>query len=350
MIWQFIDSSGVGGAERHVATISASCLKRGVAVRVVLLQDHGFNPWLDQLQAAEVPAQVLDGSFRELFIEMRRQRPHLVHTHGYKAGIFGRAAAKLISIPVVSTFHSGERGQWPVSAYEWLDEWSALASTNIAVSDAVAARLPWPAVVMSSYVDIPAIAPSEGLPPRIVFAGRLSAEKGPDVFCDLAARAPEVLKFDVYGEGPMREELEGRYGNKVRFHGAVADMDGVWGGAGLLVMPSRFEGMPLAALEAMAHGIPVLAAPVGGLRYLVSEGETGWFFNPDDWQEGLRKISLWRAMDATAQSKMRQACRAVVERQFSEQAQFGHLIRAYARAGSDGEILGRLQRSAATNA
>ena len=57
MIWQFIDSSGVGGAERHVETLAASLAGRGLVVRVVLLDDHGANPWLQQLAARGLQAE-----------------------------------------------------------------------------------------------------------------------------------------------------------------------------------------------------------------------------------------------------------------------------------------------------
>ena len=59
-IWQFIDSSGVGGAERHIATLAAGLQRHGQSVRVILLQDHGNNPWLVQLSQSGISYEHLD--------------------------------------------------------------------------------------------------------------------------------------------------------------------------------------------------------------------------------------------------------------------------------------------------
>ena len=116
MIWHLIDSSGVGGAERHIETLASSLQRRGLAVQVVLVADHGNRPWQQQLAGAGIRYTHLDGRFSTLVGALRRARPALLHTHGYKAGILGRLAARLAGVPVVSTFHSGERGPFPDNA------------------------------------------------------------------------------------------------------------------------------------------------------------------------------------------------------------------------------------------
>ena len=343
MIWHLIDSRSIGGAERHIETVARSCLRRGVAVSVVLIKDYGANTWLRQLEAAGVPHRSLDGSVRALTAAIAEHKPKLLHTHGYKAGIFGRLAAIVLETPIVSTFHSGARGAFPLGAYELLDEWTACIGTNIAVNEGVQSRLPWRSILMSSYVSAP---PTDGLaelPRRVGFVGRLSREKGPDVFRRLAEGVPDVM-FDVYGEGPLRPDMvEGAPANLV-VHGAVDDLDPVWDSLGLIIMPSHFEGLPLTALEAMSHGIPVLGTAVGGLRELIVEEETGWFLDLSDLVGALAKLARWRALRPEEQRRMRRACIASVQVRYSEAKHFPALIEAYARAGLDHALLADLSR------
>ena len=153
MIWLFIDSSGVGGAERHIATIAKSLARRGLEPRIVLYEAHGNNPWLAQLRETGVLVRVLDGTLRGLFAALRRERPDLLHTHGYKAGILGRAAARMLGVPVISTFHSGQRETFPVNVYSFVDEWSSILGGRIAVSEDVRRRLPFPATHVTNYIE-----------------------------------------------------------------------------------------------------------------------------------------------------------------------------------------------------
>lgn len=344
MIWLLVDSSNVGGIERHVATLAGSLERRGIAVEVVLYADHGPNPWREQLSGASARVRVLDGTLRSLVTALRRVRPDLLHTHGYKAGVLGRLAARLAGVPVVSTFHSGERPPFPVNVYFWLDRWTSfLAARRISVSEAIRARVPFRSTMIPSYVvatDAPPVGP---LPRRIGFVGRLSAEKAPDLFCEMARRAPAGLEWHMWGDGPMRARLEAEHGDLVRFHGAVADLSECWTSIGALLMPSRFEGLPLAALEALAAGVPVLASRVGGLPTIVEPGTTGWLHEAGDIDGALADLARWRALDEATAAAMRRACHAHVRANFSESRWLPEMLAVYASAGA--EAIGGLDRA-----
>ncbi len=341
MIWQFIDSSSVGGAERHIATLADGLRRRGHPTEIVLLADHtkthGPNAWLPQLADAGLPFRHLDGSLLGIRHALRATRPALLHTHGYKAGIFGRAAARTAGVRVVSTFHSGARGPFPVGAYEWLDDWSSALGARIAVSAAIAARLPYKSTVIPSYVQTSAVPPSAPLPPLAAFVGRLSPEKAPDLFCQLAARAQGAgatpLSWHVWGDGPMRRDLEEKYAGAVTFHGIATRMDDVWPQVGVLVMPSHFEGVPLAALEAAARGIPVLASRVGGLPSVVAEGATGWLFPVGDLVAADAALAAYRDASARDVKKLRHACWQKASEEFSEARWLPEVLSVYRTAG-----------------
>lgn len=332
LVWQVIDSRSVGGAERHIALLSNALQRRGFRVEVVLLADYGDNPWFQQLSAAGVGWRVLDGSVRSIFHALRQARPSLVHTHGYKAGILGRALAALLGIPRVSTFHSGGHNPFPVWAYQRLDEWTSWLGERIAVSAPIGRSLPFAAVTIPNWVTIPEVPQTAPLPPRVAFVGRLSPEKGPDLFCELARRSASGLEWHVYGDGPMRADLERRFGDIVRFHGIVPDLQSIWPGVGLLCMPSHQEGIPLAALEALAAGVPVLASDVGGMPSIVIPGYTGWLFPPGDLDEAARLLASWRDVSAEP-GKIRCCCWGHARGRFSEGPIVPQILATYRAAG-----------------
>ena len=332
-IWQMIDSSSVGGAERHIALLAAALGRQGFRVEVVLLADYGASPWFEQLSAAGVRWRVLDGSFTGLVRALREARPALVHTHGYKAGILGRLAATPLGIPRVSTFHSGQRGPFPLWAYQRADEWTSCLGARIAVSEPIRRSLPFSAPVIPNWVDAPDTQPDGPLPACVGFVGRLNLEKGPDLFCELARRSRPGLEWRVYGDGPMRAELEQRFGDIVQFKGIVSDMHPVWPELGLLCMPSRSEGLPLAALEALAAGVPVLASRVGDLPAAVVHGETGWLFASGDLDEAIGWMEAWRRRVSTDADLLRRACWEHVRRNFTERLLLPRTIASYRIAG-----------------
>jgi glycosyltransferase involved in cell wall biosynthesis len=332
-IWHLIDSRSVGGAERHIASVVQALTERDVRAEAVLYRDYGNNPWFAQLRDADIPFRVLNGSLRGLMKELARDRPAILHTHGYKAGILGRAAAMLYGFPVITTFHSGERSGGKLHAYEWLDEWTSISGQRIAVSQAVQNRLPLSSVLIGNFVRPSPQQNTAALPRSVAFVGRLSREKRPDLFCQLAESSASGLEWHVYGDGPLRTELEHRYSGLVRFHGVVADMQSVWPTIGLLVMPSMFEGLPIAALEALATGVPILASRAGGLPEVVIENRTGWLFEPGDLVAARRLLEGWRNLDPAVQAQMRSACRAHAESQFGETDKIDKLLAIYRRAG-----------------
>jgi len=120
--------------------------------------------------------------------------------------------------------------------------------------------------------------------PLVGFVGRLSPEKGPSVFVRsallLRSRAPQA-HFVMVGEGPMDGELRELASSlgldsHLHFAGTRHDMPAVYNALDIVVSSSNSEAMPLALMEAMASGLPIIATRVGGVPDLVEHGETGW--------------------------------------------------------------------------
>lgn len=124
--------------------------------------------------------------------------------------------------------------------------------------------------------------------PLIAVIGRLSPEKGVDVLLDALARiegepSPYAV---VVGEGPERAELQGRaerlgVADRVCFAGHTPTPGDYLLAADVVVLPSRSEGIPNVALEAMALGKPLVATAVGGTPEVVVDGESGLLVEPE---------------------------------------------------------------------
>ena len=328
-----VDSSAVGGIERHIEVLSGGLRGRGVDARVLLLAGHGDNPWYDQLYAADIPFDVNERGTVGLISRLRREEISLLHTHGYKAGIVGRFVARASGIPVVSTFHAGEVGPFPVNLYQRADEWTSALGQRISVSPAIAARLPCRSNVIANFVATPSEPPAGPLPSTVGFVGRLSHEKGPDLFCESAVRSAGDVTWRTYGDGPMRSALESAFNQNVEFRGFVSNMASSWEDIGLLIMPSRAEGLPMAALEALAAGVPVAAARVGALPDVIRHGENGWLFEPGDLNAIQMIVDEWSRDKAARGRLWRTAAWRSVRERFSVEAGVEQTLNAYREAG-----------------
>ncbi|MEK6575902.1 MAG: glycosyltransferase family 4 protein [Chloroflexota bacterium] len=229
---------------------------------------------------------------------IRRFRPHIVHTHTAKAGAVGRVAARLAGVPlVVHTFHGHTfRGYWGpfgsrgVVAIEQM--LARLTDRLIAVSDRVRDDLiefriapPEKIAAIPLGLDLEPFAQMERSPseePIVGIVGRLVPVKNHALFLEMARRLIRggfPGRFVVVGDGELRGELEKStvdLGDRVAFTGWRRDLPQVYSQLSVVVNTSINEGTPVALIEAMAAGVPVVATAVGGAPDVVRPGETGW--------------------------------------------------------------------------
>lgn len=118
----------------------------------------------------------------------------------------------------------------------------------------------------------------------IGYFGRLVSDKGVHFLVDAAKGLPEDIVTHIYGEGPMRDELEGRAAeSQIRFHGFVPEIADAMSAVDVVVVPSVWaEAFPFSVLEAMSLGKPVIATRRGGLPEMVRHGATGLLVEPED--------------------------------------------------------------------
>lgn len=117
----------------------------------------------------------------------------------------------------------------------------------------------------------------EGSGLRLVAAGRLTHQKGFDRLIRLTPSLPADCCISIFGDGSERAALQGAVdeldlGKRVVLHGFSSDLPAHIAGADALLMPSRWEGLPNVALEALALGTPVIASPEAALHQVAAEG------------------------------------------------------------------------------
>jgi glycosyltransferase involved in cell wall biosynthesis len=176
--------------------------------------------------------------------------------------------------------------------------------------------------VIPSGIDLPAEVGEEAHPPEVLYAGRLSSEKG---VLELV-EATRGMNLVVAGDGPLRRRVPGAQGFVPH-----DELTRLYARAAVVACPSRREGFGVACLEAMAHARAVVATDVGGLRDLVVDGETGIVVPPRD-PVALRRALERLLADRDLRRRLGAAGRARARERFSWAAVTDATLAAYAEA------------------
>jgi glycosyltransferase involved in cell wall biosynthesis len=292
------------------------------------------------------------GSIRAL---AERTGANVVHAHGYKADLYCWLALRGRGVPLVSTCHTWYDTDRMVSLYGKVDRLVLRRFARVvAVSDEVKQRLLGAGVradrirIVRNGIDLRPFAraipsPADAVQPDrdlvIGLVGRLAWEKGVDVFLAAAARiASEFSKarFVVVGDGPDRSTLESQVDElglreRVMLAGRRDDMAAVYASFDVMVSSSRQEGLPMAILEGMASGLPLVASAVGDVPTVVRDGVTGVLVPPDD-VERLAWAMLELLRDAALRARLGAAARQLIADEYSAERMAADYLRVYDEA------------------
>lgn len=292
----------IGGQFRVVESLATAQKSFGLEPAVVVVlasEEAGLHPMLTSMTEAgvEVVKVVLPGS-RAYRLERRAVVDHartlaadVVHSHGYRADVVDATAAHGAGFATVCTLHGFTGGGLRNRIYEHLQRrvagrLDAVIAVSTPLGDSLRKR-GVPAdrlhVVRNGWcstapmLERHAARAKLGLGDSFVigWVGRVSREKGPDVFVDamrsLGMHGAEAL---VLGEGPLRQSLAARTAAlPIRWPGIVQRADTLFAAFDVFVISSRTEGTPLVLLEAIAAGVPVVTTRVGGVPDVVGPEE-----------------------------------------------------------------------------
>jgi len=337
----------VGGAQTALLRLLAGLDRDHFSPTVACLY-NGDATVARQIRALGIPVTDLGmtarwrwDAFWRLYRLLRRERPTILHTWMFHANVPGRVLGRLAGVPIIisSERTMGQERRWRY----WLNRITdPLTDRVVCVSQRVAdfaartigisrAKL----VVIPNGIPLENFEPGDrsrartdlGISPTacvVGTVGRLQPVKGTsyllEAFAHLAPGYAEAILLLV-GDGPQRtqlEEMAQRLGvsERVHFLGNRSDVCRLLQAMDVFVLASIWEGMPNAALEAMAVGLPVVATAVGGTPEAVADGETGLLVpsrDPDALAQAIARLlrdpELWR--------KMGQAGRRRVEQHFS---------------------------------
>src|SRR6266851_772525 len=307
-----------------------------------------------------------------LYRLMRRERPHIVHTHAAKPGVLGRLAARLAGVPVVvHTFHGhilhgyyGPLMTWLLRRMERL--LARCSDRIIAVSEQVKQDLVRYGVAPPEKISViplgfdlqPFLDSGEhrgalhrelGLTngARLIgIVGRIFPIKNHRLFLEAAARVAAEERsahFVVVGDGVLRPEMEAHarglgIADRVTFTGWRRDLPRIYPDLDVLVVSSRNEGTPVSAIEAMASACPVVATRVGGLPDLIEDGETGRLVPSED-APALAAAILHVLREPDAARRLAEAARADVRERFRAERLIGDMERLYSELLADKGVL-----------
>jgi glycosyltransferase involved in cell wall biosynthesis len=286
-----IDDLGHGGAQRQLSLIAAALAGR-VEVHVVSLSSS-IDPYARRLASGGVSVTVLPrrsglepARLWALVRSLRASRPDVVHGVLGASNAYAFIAARVLRTPVVLSLRSDRldvTGLRVRVLRGMLRRADAVTVNSRAGHRYLTANVGVPEARLVLVPNIVAVdAPASHSPSPVVgCVGRLVALKRFDAVIDAMAMVRERVpsaRLVLVGDGPCRARLQASaraLGDAVEFAGAVDDAAPRMAGFACLVVASVHEGIPNAALEALALGVPVAAVPAGDLPDVVVEGLTG---------------------------------------------------------------------------
>jgi glycosyltransferase involved in cell wall biosynthesis len=345
-----IPANGVSGPARQLTALADALQRAGTEVLVIVLHRRGrpASAFAQYLRDAGIQHCVLEDAgpadwrmASRVATTLRSWRPSIVQTHGYKATAVAYLLRGLQHRPWhwIGFHHGVTTEDVKDRFYHWVDRQLLRAADRVVVMSQAQARAfkhcdDRVRIIYNAVVPPPPGDPTERdrlARPVIGVVGRLSREKGVDVFldaCAVLAAKGVVFSALVAGDGPDRALLEARCARlglapSIRFLGQVSNVGAVYRNLDLVVLPSRSEGLPNTLLEAMQADVPVVATAVGAVPEVVGTSAAARLVAPES--AGALADAIERAITQGDSPAAAAARRDVVSRFSLERRLEAHL-------------------------
>ncbi len=352
----YTDSTVFGGAEQAIVVLMTEQRRAGLDPVLLHPGSAAVGAQMDAADLAHAPVppmpEGLAGGLRvpRLIAQLRRLRPDVFHAHltwpmgckwalvaagAARVGVVAATAQLFVDIPVGAS----RRAQLAV-LHRVVDP---LIAVSQGTADEMVTRMGWPrrrVHVVRNAVPAPTDGPGDvdrgravlGPDPVALVVARLDAQKGHDVVLSAAELDPSA-RYACVGDGALRAALEADaarrgVGDRVRFLGFRTDVADLVAAAPFVVLASRYEGLPLSLLEAMAAGRAVVATDIPGTRELVVHEQTGLLVPADDAAALAAAVARVRD-DAELRDRLARAGQAHVRAAHSSRAMADAVLAAY---------------------
>ncbi len=340
-----INTVEVGGGGEHLRLLAHELTRAGFTSAVVSGRD---GPASERLRQLGVPVTVVGAlgpaRLAPLTRLFRSVGPDVLHLHGSRAGLFGAVAAKAAGIrPAIYTAHAFSFHRTGPAAARWLfarmERFTCahvdrvICLTHADLADAARHRIAvGQCTVVPNGIDVTPFDAARdcrtdlGLSPTTPVVGmvaRLVPQKDPLTFVRMARLVSDAIPdahFLIVGDGPLRQPVAdtvrraGLAGRCV-LTGFRDDVPSLLRSMDVVVVPSRWEGLPLIVLEAMAASRPVVATRLPSIAEVVLDGETGVTAPAGD-ADALARAVLTLLADRPAAASLGRQGRLRVERAF----------------------------------
>ena len=337
-VLEIVGNGIVGGMESVVQRLVEGLPRERFEIRALVPFEGVFSERMRALgvdcHALAMPENPLWSSILDACALVRSGAIDVIHAHLTNAHLLAALVGRLTMRPVLATIHGRQLGVADLEAHRLADTHlhtvcrsSELHALGLGVDRSRLSCIP-------NGVDTQRFRPGErsaALRRELIgdatdnaalvgFVGRLSPEKGPEVFVRAALMLRERLpsaRFVIVGDGPLRETMrtlaeQYRLADRLHFAGVRDDMTEVYRAFDLAVSTSHSEAMPLAIMEALASGVPVVATRVGGVPDLIEHGGCGWLCEPGNFDSVAARIAALIEHPAERQRMARRARERVV--------------------------------------
>jgi glycosyltransferase involved in cell wall biosynthesis len=338
-LMQIIGGAIVGGMETYVLRLIQKLPKDQFKVFCICPFESQMTAQLREagctVHTMPIPDEPDWSSIQFGLAVIRSSRIDVIHAHLPNAHILAGIIGKLTDTPTVATLHSRNISMRDFEIHKLMATHLSVVSKSAYFHALSLGVRETQVQFIPNGVDTAVFRPDANgrylhsllnlppLTPMIGFVGRLSHEKGPDIFVRAAIAAHERLPdchFVLIGEGPMHERLlkdikDAGLTKFIHLIGLHKDMPRIYRSLDMMMLTSFSEGMPLALLEAMASGLPVIATQVGGVMDIVEVGTTGLLSRPGDFEDMAHNVVALMA-SPLLRDRMGKAARLRIEQNF----------------------------------
>ena len=352
-ILHLLSSRGLYGAERVLVNLIEHYNTQIITPYMALLQDSKA-PADDLIEAADRRGAqniiikcgkwVDIKALKQVNEIIKNEGIHIIHCNEMKSRLYGLIVSKMLHIPVITTHHNWIRNKLSTTIFEYLDAvYIRFIDRVIPVSVGVKKALREIAVpkrrmsVILNGINVREFVKDKrradslreelniGNSEYVVGSvGRLSVEKGHRYFLEAAHKVltkMQNIRFVIVGDGELTDELRElvqklEIEQNIIFAGYQTDVTQFYSLMDICVMPSLIEGTPMALMEAMATGVPVIASAVGGIPTIIDNRENGVLVEPQN-PDAITNAILALLQNRTACDKISKNARKTILKRYS---------------------------------